>query len=217
MKKILSLTLIFIMMISAFAFTSCDNPYGQAQSFLQEQLEDWGIIARNTITKDEWIKTLDSKNYTVELLLGGQSEKISKTETKYYKEYINTDGISESIYFEIVNDVGYIIAQQDGKWYSIEWDDPAYRKLTLEITIANLLNYDSYDEFVYDKSKKAYIFSGEKCNAELQFENGVLVYGKLEYLGLNATLIVTDVGTTDIVIPEYTPYDGAGGMGSTGR
>ena len=138
MKKILLLALVCVML--TLTFTSC-QVYNDVAYFVQNQLGNWGIITRTTITEEEWKDNWYSNNFTVVYThKDGFVEEILKTESSM-KGYIG----EQLIYFTAVDNVTYIIIEENGIWYAGEWggnDLPEY-------TLYDALDGDCYD--IYDK------------------------------------------------------------------
>ena len=217
MKKFLSLALVCVMMISAFALTSCEDTYKTVESFVMEQLENFGIIERTTITEEEWINAWNSENFTVASSSDELGISVLRAGDKFRIEMFG-----EIFYIEKVNGKDLIIMKQDGVWYSAEsdiigvafWDES-----TLNDVVG--LNFvEKFDEFEYDAEKQAYVYSEGQFIAELKFENGVLVDGIISSTedNISSKIEISNVGTTTVDIPEHTPYEGStiGGTGSTG-
>lgn len=201
MKKILSLVLVCLMTISLLTLTSCQDTYKTVESFVKEQLEDWGFVTRYTITKDEWDANWHAKNFTLVMTRYGESQEFLKTETKV-KGYLG----DQLMYFDIIDGVGYMILEMEGKWYAAEYGKPIWTDSTLLDSLDGDC-YEIYDELVYNEDTQAYTWSDEELTAELKFVNGVLIVAKFTDINTGETLTVSNVGTTEIDIPEYEIYD----------
>ena len=209
MKKILSLSIIFVMIISSFALTSCDEAYKNVLGFVREQLENSGIIVRTTVTEEEWNNAMNSTNFTVIMESEDEYLEIVLEDTKMKVIIQGT-----TIYFEEIDDNRFMIMQlEDGTWASTE------NGLLFEfLNLGEIIGDFHFDEFTYDAEKGAYIASYEEIVVEFKFENAVLVNGSIVTVNAKQTYRITNGGTTVIDIPEYRPYDPEtmGGIGSTG-
>lgn len=215
MKKILSLVLVCVMMISALILTSCQDTYKNVESFVKEQLENFGVITRTTITEEEWLNTWNSENFTVNSSGNGLIVNVLRSGDKFKMEMFG-----EIFYIEKVNGKDLMIMKQDGVWYSAETDIVGvgfWDESTLNDVVG--LNFvEKFDEFEYDAEKQAYVYSEGQFVAELKFENGVLVDGIISSTedNISSKIEISNVGTTTVDIPEYTPYEGIiDGAGST--
>lgn len=190
------------MLISVLTLTSCEV-YRNVEGFVKDKLQDWGVITRTTITREEWDANWYSNNFSVVYThKDGFVEEILKTESSM-KGYIG----EQLIYFNTVDGVVYIIIQmEDGNWYAGEWGNEDLAEYTLYDALDGDC-YDIYDELKYDNSKQIYTWSDDELTAEFKFENGVLITAVFEDVETGEKLTVSNVGTTTIEIPEYTIYD----------
>ena len=202
MKRILSLALICIMLISVLTLTSC-QVYKTVDGFVKDKLQDWGVITRTTITREEWDANWYSNNFSLVYTRNGEFESdIIKTETTM-KGYMG----EQLIYFNTVDGVVYIIIQmEDGNWYAGEWGNEDLAEYTLYDALDGDC-YDIYDELKYDNSKQVYTWSDDELTAEFKFENGALIIAVFEDVETGEKLTISNVGTTSFEIPEYTIYD----------
>ena len=201
MKRILSLALICIMLLSVLTLTSC-QVYKTVDGFVKDKLQDWGVITRTTITREEWDANWYSNNFSmVYTHKDGFVEEILKTESSM-KGYMG----EQLIYFTTIDNTCYIVLEENGTWYAAEWGG---RDLA-EYTLYDALDgdcYDIYDELKYDNSKQVYTWSDDELTAEFKFENGALIIAVFEDAQTGEKLTVSNVGTTSFAIPEYTIYD----------
>ena len=201
MKRILSLALICIMLLSVLTLTSC-QVYKTVDGFVKDKLQDWGVITRTTITREEWDANWYSNNFSmVYTHKDGFVEEILKTESSM-KGYMG----EQLIYFTTIDNTCYIVLEENGTWYAAEWGG---RDLA-EYTLYDALDgdcYDIYDELKYDNSKQVYTWSDDELTAEFKFENGALIIAVFEDAQTGEKLTVSNVGTTSFEIPEYTIYD----------
>lgn len=205
MKKILSLVLVCVMMISALILTSCQDTYKNVESFVKEQLENFGVIARTTITEEEWLNAWNSENFTVSSSNDEMTLGVLRSGNKFK---INMFG--EIFYIEKVAGKTLAIMKEGDAWYSMESagiEASFWAESTLDDVVG--LNFvEKFDEFEYDAEKQAYVYSEGQFIAELKFENGVLVDGIITSTqdDNSAKVVISNVGSTSVDIPEYTPY-----------
>lgn len=201
MKRILSLALICIMLISVFTLTSC-QAYKTVDGFVKDKLQDWGIITRTTITREEWDANWYSNNFTaIQTCNGEMTGELLKTETSM-KGYMG----EQLIYFTTIDNTSYIVVEENGVWYAGEWGGTDLAEYTIYEAFDGDY-YDIYDELEYDNSKQVYTWSDDELKAEFKFENGVLITAVFEDIETGETLTVSNVGATTIDIPKYTIYD----------
>ncbi len=200
MKKILSLTLVCIMMFSALALTSCDDVYKSAESFVKEKLEEWGVVeARTTITREEWDALVNTKNLTLILSSDGN---LMKYEISEYAIYINYSG--QRVYYAKVDNKPLIIIQDEaGNWiggeFSNEWP-------TLDMA-ALLGGEEMFDSLIYDEARKVYTIEKNGSHGEFKFENGRLIEAVITSPDSADKVTITKVGTTVVELPDYIPYE----------
>ena len=201
MKRILSLALICIMLISVLTLTSC-QVYKTVDGFVKDKLQDWGVITRTTITREEWDANWYSNNFSLVYTRNGEFvSDIIKTKTTM-KGYLG----EQLIYFTTIDNTSYIVLEENGTWYAAEWGG---RDLA-EYTLYDALDgdcYNIYDELEYDNSRQVYTWSDDELTAEFKFENGALIIAVFEDVETCEKLTISNVGTTSFEIPEYTIYD----------
>ena len=201
MKRILSLALICIMLLSVLTLTSC-QVYKTVDGFVKDKLQDWGVITRTTITREEWDANWYSNNFSVVYThKDGFVEETLKTESSM-KGYLG----EQLIYFTTIDNTIYIVLEENGTWYAAEWGGTDLAEYTLYDALDGDC-YDIYDELKYDNSKQVYTWSDDELTAEFKFENGVLVNAVFEDVETGEKLTISNVGTTSFEIPEYTIYD----------
>ena len=201
MKRILSLALVCIMLLSVLTLTSCEV-YRNVEGFVKDKLQDWGVITRTTITREEWDANWYSNNFSVVYThKDGFVEEILKTESSM-KGYIG----EQLIYFTTIDNTSYIVLEENGTWYAAEWGGRDLAEYTLYDALDGEC-YDIYDELEYDNSRQVYTWSDDEVKLEFKFENGVLITAVFEDVETGEKLTISNVGTTSFEIPEYTIYD----------
>ena len=200
MKKILSLTLVCIMMFSALALTSCDDIMGMVESFIknQGQTTDDSKNVRTTITKEEWMNNWASKNYTLQLDSDYMKMNVVATENAIK---VSQDEISEIC--AIIDDVIYSIEKIDGVWlaspYNFEWPEMALIQV-VEVVDPEIM----FENLTYDETTKLYSAYDAETNfsVSFRFEDGLMVEGIINISGY-IYIHITNVGKTTLELPEF--------------
>ena len=200
MKKILSLTLVCIMMFSALALTSCDDIMGMVESFIknQGQITDDSKNVRTTITKEEWMNNWTSKNYTLQLDSDYMKMNVVATENAIK---VSQDEISEIC--AIIDDVIYSIEKIDGVWlaspYNFEWPEMALIQV-VEVVDPEIM----FENLTYDETTKLYSAYDAETNfsVSFRFEDGLMVEGIINISGY-IYIHITNVGKTTLELPEF--------------
>lgn len=231
MKKIVSIVLVLCMCFSTVAILSSCNKHehtwdegkittpatANADGVKTYTCTECGetkteaIKLVTTITKDQWIANINSKNWTY----SGDNGNNQILTMKITETAVQVTVTSNS---EIVTD--YYIAIKDGNYYSVvRFEDKYYEMPTdnetswINSSLAQIMLEESdaaaigayYDRLTYDQTKKAYILNDEEHdieNTEFYFENGVLV----KIITDGDTVMISNIGTTTITIPEFAPY-----------
>lgn len=213
MKKIISLVLVVVMMV--MALTSCN--------LVDKLLGKESAETRYTITADEWEAAMGMKNYTMEgtttqsATMGDEKQENVSTSISKYSEnaeyYKSVDNGNSNEYYNIIKDgKSYRVnVLEDGSTsaYEYEWETSAFGE-GLDV---------AFEDLTYDEEKKAYIFNINdfvEGTYEMYFENGkvvkIVMSGsyEMEYSGmkmsvtLSAEMIVSNIGTTVVNVPEFT-------------
>ena len=200
MKKLLALTLTTILLITSLMLTSCDAAVDIVEQYvpeLKEYLPEF--ILRHTVTEEEWNQNAKLENFSGKIVLTFDDESIEML----FKCTKNAYMLDES-YYVTVNDSNYYLEETESGWVAYPGGFQGI----------NVLTDTDFNDFKYDESKKAYVnkdFEEGKNEVIYKFENGVLVYAKSVALlseesenALTIEIIITDVGTTVIKLPEYT-------------
>lgn len=154
------------------------------------------------VTSEQWEALAKEYNYTLELIGNGVSVSIQK----YTKDSSEIDGS--------------IIFIADGKEYSLSWLDDVWVAIEgqYDMWLGGLIEAYEYNEFEFDKESKMYIcdkYANEGYIYKLKFENGVLISKIVENVlesgneavNLSYEIRYSNIGTTEIVIPEYISYE----------
>lgn len=222
MKKIIALMLVAVMMV--MALTSCD--------LIDKLLGKDSGETRYTITAEEWDSLNNITNYTCRnvgsntMSINGDSATYSSentvkvTESSYYQNIIGTnyDGeYTREEYHAIKDGVEYSLSKQE---------DGTYIGLVSQYNnIYSLGKYigcsAAFEDLTYDEATHAYTVTENQDGVELQysfyFENGTLVKlvgigsgempvgeGISYHIEVEATMTISDIGTTVIEVPEFT-------------
>ncbi len=196
MKKFLSLALACIMMLSVFALASCGN-----SATTTSKQDD---TTRYTVTKGEWGALWSSTNFTFQPALDGEEQNvIYKTETAM-AAYVNGQ---PQYFFDIIGETVYMVMRDEsGNWLGADVTDTEYSYLA-SATLTTLLDESLatvYDDLTYNEADKAYTWADGEYSAKYQFENGALVLAEMWISESNVPATITNVGTTQVEVPEYT-------------
>jgi hypothetical protein len=208
MKKFLSLALVCIMMLSVFALASCqETPKTTDKTTTTTPKQE--DLTRYTVTKDEWDAFWNSLNFTVVSTADGETQEVRRNGTKLSMSY----GGQASFYMEFVDDDTYTIMQdEEGNWLGIQGGIAGMEVMTLNTMLGQFS--ETFDSLTFDEAKKIYTFSDVEYSAEYKFENGALVSAKFTDKEANEVL-VSNIGTTVVDIPEYTISAGPGEGGES--
>ena len=200
MKRILSLSLVCIIMFSALALTSCDDALGMVESFIKDMIQDAEPTnpARTTITKEEWMANWKSTNYTLKLDSDYMKLDVVATENAIK---VTQDETTE--FCTIIDDVIYSIAKIDGVWlaspYNFEWPKMALIQV-VEVVDPDIM----FDNLTYDETTKLYgAYDPETASSvSFRFEDGLMVEGIINIPGY-IYIHITNVGKTTLELPEF--------------
>ena len=207
MKKFLSLALACIMMLSVFALASCDNSATTNTSSTTTTKQD--DPTRYTVTKAEWDAMWSSTNFTLTSTVDEETSEILSTETAM-AAYVNGQ---PQYFFDIIGETVYMVMQDEsGNWLGADVTDTEYSHMA-SATLATLLDESLatvYDDLTYNEADKAYTWADGEYSAKYQFENGALVIAEFWTSESAVPSTITNVGTTQVDVPEYTIYNGDG-------
>lgn len=203
MKKIISLLLVALMLLSVFFLTSCD--------LLWDIINSINVPAvRTTVTEYEWQRMLSIKNYTVRITIG---KNIQESYIADNKKLFVSDGV------EIIND--YDINGLNGIFYKTEYGwsgsivDSGWNDENLMLGSMLSLPFDSFGNAIYNEDEKCYtlIIESEETilSAKFYFEDGGIVQiVALGYVdGAKAKAEIVNIGKTTIDVSNlYIINDG---------
>ena len=198
MKKILSLTLVAMMLLSTLMLTSCDA----VMELLQQYISGLVPEVRYTVTEDEWNAAVKMENYTVT----SKNEDGTVDVYKFSKDgYISDTEYGKRTYvFKDGN--AYYLNQVGDSWVADSFGIDARTHTPLM-----LLDGVSFANLTYNEASKVYVCAEDFATLEVYFENGVMVkFAMIMDAGektLTFEYVISDVGTTVVNIPKYTMPD----------
>ena len=199
MRRILSLTLVAVMLLSTLMLVSCDAVIDLLGGIFGDEV-------RTTITEVEWQKTLLLDNYTVTANSDTNSdtnlEVLRAGSAQSFKMSYN----GQSLNYLADTQKGIAFIETPIGWTATEVEGGDLLGNT-NVSLSALFEGLKYEDLVYDYATKSYTGKTEQFIAELHFEDGVLTYAML--LSLESTevgmLEIKDVGKTVVNLPtSYT-------------
>ena len=204
MKKLLSLVLIAIMLLSTLVLTSCDSETIMqiVQSIMQDQGNPAPKEVRYTITEEEWNAVLEATNFTFIHRLPNtdsgelQTRTIKKTENAMEILYAN-----QSSYYAMVDGKTYHFYQDGDEWKKQSEDNaPEIATMTFNYLFPMGSGWaELYGKLEYDEEKKCYFAVDSDVTAEFYFEDGQLVYGDVA-----GQIQFKDFGKTVVNLPDFS-------------
>lgn len=231
MKKIVSILLVLCMSISVIAMLSSCNKHehtwdegkittpatANADGVKTYTCTECGetkteaIKFVTTITKDQWVANLNSKNWTYSGDNGNNQIMTMKiTENAMQATITSATEETANYYVTIKDGQCYSVVKLENEYYGMptvaeeSFINSSLAKIMLEETDAAAIGA-YYDRLTYDQTKKAYILNDEEHdieNAEFYFENGILV----KVVTDGDAVMISNIGTTTVTVPEFTPY-----------
>lgn len=204
MKKILSLTLVAVMLCTTLMLTSCDA----VMEMLKQYIPGLDSGVRYTVTEAEWMAAINMENYTVVENSNVSLDGETTTLYKYTKDGYYLKAGSKEKFYAFEGDECYLLEKgENGMVGKYAGSEKINRLPMFWISDASL------SAFTYDEANHAYVFSEEmeimegftkKVAFEVRFENGVLVNLTVAIGDNFSTYTISDVGTTVVDIPKYT-------------
>ena len=194
MRRILSLTLVAIMLLSTLALTSCDAITGFFSGL-------FGKEVRTQITEVEWQKTLLLDNYTISVKDKYQSMDmmVAKNLIKAVMSY-STPKLSVSVIVDTKNKIVY--GESSIGWLSAQM--VSEDALDIGLSLAEAFEGLEYKDFKYEEATKSYTVKNETTIFDLHFENGVLVYAMMMPITNDSSTQkaeITNIGKTVVELP----------------
>lgn len=196
MRKVLSLILAAIMLLSAFMLTSCDL-VESVKGFVDDLFGTEEAEPITTITATEWAKALDVTNYTIKAKIGNYTYHYVVDDV-YVKIEESKSGLNMVIYYDY--EVGCLVIEGENGFVGYQTRSFPFDELSLEKTgfISNI----RYKDLVYNEETKSYNYEYAGVIYEFCFENAKLVYASIEQ-GTNQIIEFIDIGTSSVEIGEY--------------
>ena len=187
MKKLLSLTLVVLMLLSTFMLTSCDAALEMLRDYLNAQTTPKEI--RHTITQEEWVAVLNSTNFTLKTNVNT----VMKTDTEI--KVFTDDNVA---YYILKDGIAYQGLQYHDEWvYTEIKDDGSFSAKLIDILIG-WEEWDFFEMFTYNEESQSYVYEENGIKAEFYFENGKLVRGNM-----GETIVINNVGLTVVETPKF--------------
>lgn len=197
MKRILSLTLVAIMMLTTMSLTSCEMLKGFIDGFVGE------LTTRTTITEEEWNKIEDISNFTLEMNTNPGKYIIEVSEDFLRLERSNSAGYYANMAYDLKN--GYLLSETAVGWLAYEGLGVAPSKDELKIFEMGFLDKVEFSALTYNEETKSYTYQSEDAIYEFRFENGAL--RSIDARGVDpedtTNVKISNVGTTVVEISEY--------------
>lgn len=209
MKKLLSLTLVALVLLTSLVSCDMETAKGYLVNFLEQftTTPETQKEIRTTITQEEWNATFQSANFTITVTAGDEGGRIAVTDSAIIYE-VNSDGLSMGILVDVANEC--LLSETKAGWLAYYMEGLSAElgemgDITLEM-IGLSPDESSFAELVYNEETKAYTIAEEGSTGEFFFEDGLLSKGVISMgEGEYATSYeITNVGTTVIEIPEYS-------------
>ena len=197
MKKLLSIMLVVVMLLTTLMLSSCDF---LTNIFNPSSNQDAG---RTTITEMEWLNAFNVTNYTMNVQMNGES--IITVIAADTKGYINYSG-SMNAYIDGEKQI--YVMEYDGVYYGVMPEGSSLDGLNFALSEVNfglLPEIDNLSDLDYNADAKVYTYKDNSMLMELAFLDGKLVSINAVSVDSNydVKLEVKNVGTTTLEIPEY--------------
>ena len=189
MRRILSLTLVAVMLLSTLALTSCDAVTDFFSGLFSREV-------RTKITETEWQKTFLLKNYTItsnvdynlEMLIDGSAMDFS----------MSYPGMSIELLVDTEKNLAFY--QYDTTWIATQTE---ISTLVGDASLNYWFRDLKYDEFVYEDSTKSYTAKTENYICDLHFADGVLSYAMIMPKNGNSSgcIEIKNIGSTKVELP----------------
>ena len=199
MKKILSLMLVAIMLLTTILLTSCDLFGTDTTTTTTTQKQDPPKEARTTVSEEEWNKMDDLTNFTYVMKQGEYSMTYAVADTKLYIDYLGAKQIID------IN-AKLLVGESSIGWLAANMPDDVAENYKMNLGSIGMVSLPDYEEMVYDEESKAYIKDYSYSTVKFCFENGVLSYCKYDMSSEaeEAYIEIKDVGKT--TVPQYGSY-----------
>jgi hypothetical protein len=216
MKKILTLALAVLMLVTTLMFTSCD-----VNSLMEMIGGNFGSATtpeettppapkRYTITEAEWEAILESNNYT------WKTSYDSSNSVEYFVEdnaacmISKRSDINYTAYLEKKNGKVYQITDpyQNGQWVAFEDEQTSWKDTPSLGKQTGLADSELFEKLQYNEATKSYIAEDGDDKAEFFFEDGKLIKATItDGTNPDRYVMIENVGTTVVTLPQYKMED----------
>lgn len=203
MKKLLSLALVAVMLLSTLMLTSCD-PIGSVKGFFNKIMgkDDVQDGIRTTISEIEWRKMYNSTNYTLKV-----ADDEAKMELAFSPTAADVFVDYDFVKYDFIIDfaTGALIGKTEFGYMGLVMGDELMIGDAMSLADMGLLPEYKFSDLTYDEQSKSYTAKDKNFLGEFHFENGILVYGVIVPAegDMDSIIEITNVGTTVVEVPEY--------------
>ena len=206
MKKILSLTLVAIMLLSTLMLTSCDAAIKLVQLYILSSYDTQLFEIRYTVTEEEWNAAINLENYSTEYVTNITGEEVC-TFYKFTKDGYRLKSDDKEKFYIFQEGTCYLL-EKHGEEYVASEAGYAKDHNVLAFWLHNL----SLSDFTYDESSHAYVLtqigSGYEIKLVVKFEDGVIISMYTTLADETGVMFqnygIYSVGKTTIDFPPYT-------------
>ena len=197
MKRFLSLTLVAVMLLSTLMLSSC-NLIDNAKGFINGLFGN-GDDESTKITEAEWDAMFQITNFTIFAQVEGIEMYVAVADSLV--QY------SEKYFADVSK--GLVIAEYQSSWVGGENGNALTETGKVTLGAFGLFDGIEYSDLTYNQGIGAYEAKDESTLYEFRFKDGVLVFIGMKPVdsSINGVQKVTNVGTTTVTLPEYTPFD----------
>ena len=205
MKRILSLTLVAVIVLTTMSLTSCEVVRGFVDGFINEVTKPQPKPeARATITEEEWLKIYDISNFTLEMNTNPGKYIIEVSEDFLRLERSDGADYHVNMAYDLKN--GYLLSETAVGWLAYEGLGEAPSEDELKIFEMGFLDKVEFSALTYNEETKIYTYQSEDAIYDFRFADGVLC--SIDARGVDpedTTYVkISNVGTTVVEISEYT-------------
>lgn len=204
MKKLLSFTLVAIMLFSALMLTSCD-PIESVKDIYNKVIgkEESTKEIRTTVTATELRYIYKITNHTTKANLGDVKLNVVAADTLMKMDLYMIGSGNTTTYYDL--DASVIVTKDvEMGWIGYVSDTVSVVGNT-KLGDLNLLPEVMLDDLIYNEETKSYTYEEDGTELTLKFEEGKLIYAHmtLDGYGSNGEVEISNVGTTVVEIPKH--------------
>ena len=202
MRKLLSLTLMAVILLSMLMLTSCDA----IKDLFGIGGEEPPVQKRTTITEIEWRKVYASKNYTLMVDADGIKFDLAVTDTAadiYADIGLGGQSIKLDAKIDLTN--GALITNSESGYMGAVIGQELIGETELTLGEIGILPEIEYSDLAYNEETKTYNGKNETMMYEFRFEEGNLIYALFIPVDVDekGQIELSNVGTTFVELPEY--------------